>query len=110
MRRLPGASAGGNIQRACARVVTAGAGTSLQHVARDAGAPVSGEARALRQRSPDRNPDDARVERIKKAFHVNRSRSRRSWLSIRGRIPTRVQELYGANTRPMEKVRGIFES
>jgi len=40
-------------------VVAAGACTALQHVARDAGAAISGEARTLRQRSLVKSKEEA---------------------------------------------------
>ncbi len=94
----PGAGGGRSVQRACARMVAAGPCTSVQHVASDARPPVSGEARKIAQRSPDRHPDDARSERAEEIVPFHRRCGGGGWVSIGSGLPACLQEPHGRDS------------
>ena len=94
----PGAGGGRPVQRACARMVAAGACATVQHVACDARPPIPGEARTIGQRSSDRHPHDARSERTEEIVAFDRRGGGGGRISIRSGVPARLQEPHGRHS------------
>ena len=93
----PCTGGGRSVQRACACMVAARPCAPMQYVARHACPPVSGEARKIGRRSPDRHPDDAGSERTEEVVALHRRGGGRRGISVRSGVPARVQGPHGCN-------------